>query len=1304
MKSVCLLLSLVVSLIGGIVHAQENRMTPLITEKSQLYHISEGEECSEALLGVKINEVQVANIDQYIDHSFNYGGWIELYNSSGSSYELNKAKIRHTDADGVVEEYELNSSHGLISQGAYVCLWFDHNSSDGVYGGKAYLQIPFKMDPEGGVVELLGMDGTIVDVVDYPPSISRCAYARVTDGGDEWGWTAYATPKGSNEGSAFADERLEVPIVSEESTLFTADMNVKVEIPKGATLKYTTDGSAPTVFHGSVSENGVFEFDTTTVFRFVLIADGKLPSQVITRTFIKDENNLQLPILCVSTAPENLYDDMIGLYTKGVNGVSGNGQVNACNWNMDWERPVNVEYLVKEDEGYYPVLNQEADFNIAGGWTRAYGGGNGWEMKSSFRLKSGKVYEGMNSFDYPVFCASKPYNKYKTLLVRNGGNDTYSRIYDPAIHEIIRRSGFYVDCQAWQPCHVFFNGRYLGMLNLRENNNKHYGESGYGIDTDEMDQFELNGVLGYEQKAGSKDAFWQWLMLSKQLAVNPTDHGVWKDICNMVDIDEYCNYMAVEMYMGSDDWLTGSNNIKGFRCRTDGGKFHLVLFDTDRAFSDKDMLASAHSLLDKYDSRYADNGGVNYVAEIFFNMLQYEPFRQQFIHAYSIVDGSIFEPERCLDIINEMVRYTLPALSLEGNDPTGKANSLYKRISNEGNRKARMDNMKKFMGLTEEYKVVLESNIPEARLLIDGQEVPTRKFDGILYGPVSLTTKAPAGYIFKGWNIISETEQGRCEELIEDLGRLTFSSDTMGRSCHIIAMYERLEGNANILKSGASPVRINEVSAGNCIYVNDYYKKSDWIELYNTTDNEVDVCGMYLSDERSNPQKYQISPEGSDAGTIIPPYGRMVVWCDKLTPINQLHVPFKLDNADGAYVAIQAQDGTWSDEMVYVEQDRWQTYGRYPDGGEHLSLFDKATIMLPNMIASYDYVLADTEYWSDSLTAITLGLEKGWNWMSHNLNSDVHLSRFQGYAEYVMSQSGSCGKDEDGEWSGSLNSIKVATGYKIKMSSQADVVLRGNLFDIDTPISVKQGWNWLGYPLYNATTIEVALQQFIPTEGDAIVGINGFATYESGVWEGTLTSFSPGQAYMLQCNKAQTFCWNPLFSERTYKAKRYSAPKVDALVEAPWQVDVHTYPNVACIIASCCIDEAITDNNCMVAAFCGDECRGVAQEINGLLYMSVYGTENERLCFKLIDDKGETYTMEQTLEFLPECVVGSRKSPFQLSLSDAVGQKPPVLNSRLVDTMYITVGGLRISKPGIGVSFECAVYEDGRTIVKKIVR
>ena len=77
--------------------------------------------------------------------------------------------------------------------------------------------------------------------------------------------------------------------------------------------------------------------------------------------------------------------------------MSGNGQSTACNWNMDWERPVNMEYMVPERDNrggvrYSSVLNQEADLEISGGWTRAYGGatvdGMTWQARSSFRLKT----------------------------------------------------------------------------------------------------------------------------------------------------------------------------------------------------------------------------------------------------------------------------------------------------------------------------------------------------------------------------------------------------------------------------------------------------------------------------------------------------------------------------------------------------------------------------------------------------------------------------------------------------------------------------------------------------------------------------------------------------------------------------------------------------------------------------------------------------------------------------------------------------------------------------------------------------
>lgn len=1384
---------------------------------------------------------------------------------------LNKAVIRHTDADGVVEQHELNSAHGSIKGNGFACLWFDHNSKDGNFGGKAHLQIPFKLDPEGGKIELLNADGKIVDTVEYPAAIARCAYARKSDGGGEWGWTADVTLKMSNAGIRFAEERLSAPVVSAESTLFTDRINFNVEIPEGATLIYTDDGSTPTRTNGTVSEDGIFSTEKSAVYRFVLVAEEMLPSQVVTRTFIKDEYGMEIPVLCVSTAPDNLYDDIIGVYTKGTNGISGNGQGDACNWNMDWERPVNVEYLVKENGVYRTALNQEAEFKIAGGWSRAYGGGNGWEMKSSFRLKAGKVFEGDNSFNYPVFGNSKPYNKYKTLQVRNGGNDTYSRIYDAAIHEIFRSSGFYIDCQAWQPCHVFFNGSYLGMLNIRENNNKHYGESGYGIDTDEMDQFELNGTLGYEQKTGTRDAFWQWLTLSKQLAADPTNEDIWQQICDMVDIDEFCNYMAAECYIGSSDWLTNSNNIKGFRSRNDGGKFHLVMFDTDAAFGSTDMLYSVYNLLSRYDGRYSDNDGKSYLADIFINMLEYTPFRKQFINAFCIVDGSVMEPERCKKIIDEMVAYTTDALAIEGNDPTESANRLYSNISNTPNRTSRMNNMKYFLNPAQEYRIILESNIPEARLLIDGQEIPTRKFNGTIFGPVSITTKVPAGYLFKGWNVKSETanmqdivpfcslwhyyDQGSLDntrwekpdysDSAWNSGEAPFGYGTVGTSAnaadynttldyggdagnkrptyyfrkeftlsktpandesyalhyylddgavfyingvevgtyhcvsgsgyndfsttyegntaaygsidipqdllhegsntisvevhntsltssdiffdarlvriesqeasvsnreelvldetmhngtqHIIAVYEKVDSTKQLLESGASPVRINEVGASNSIYINDHYKKNDWVELYNTTDHDIDISGMYLSDTRSNPQKYRISAAGSMASTIIPAHGRLVIWCDKLQPISQLHAPFKLDNADGACVTLQAEDGTWSDEMIYSAQDRWQTYGRYPDGGQHSSYLGIPTIGEPNMIMAYDYQTEDAGVWEEQSIAITLELKDGWNWTSHNLNTLIHASRFTGYAQQLMGQGTSYIKEDSSTWTGTLQALSPATGYKIRMQTAADVTLRGELFDVTTPVTVKQGWNWIGCPLYNATTIEAALKEYTPTEGDAIIGINAFATYEDGQWEGTLTSLSPGQAYLLKCGTPQTFRWSSLSKSRQ-KSRRYAAPESEVSSDHPWQTDMHAYPNAIGVIATLGINEPASSYT--VAAFCGNECRGIAEKVNGLLYFNIYGEENDRIEFRLMNSLGETIDFEQTVTLTPETIVGSRKTPLLLHLEQTCIQTQP--GSQIISVEYYTLSGMRVCTPVPGLLIRTTVYSNGHIEARKI--
>ena len=37
-----------------------------------------------------INEIMVANIDRFLDTSWNYGSWVEIYNSSSTDINLNR--------------------------------------------------------------------------------------------------------------------------------------------------------------------------------------------------------------------------------------------------------------------------------------------------------------------------------------------------------------------------------------------------------------------------------------------------------------------------------------------------------------------------------------------------------------------------------------------------------------------------------------------------------------------------------------------------------------------------------------------------------------------------------------------------------------------------------------------------------------------------------------------------------------------------------------------------------------------------------------------------------------------------------------------------------------------------------------------------------------------------------------------------------------------------------------------------------------------------------------------------------------
>ncbi len=147
---------------------------------------------------------------------------------------------------------------------------------------------------------------------------------------------------------------------------------------------------------------------------------------------------------------------------------------------------------------------------------------------------------------------------------------------------------------------------------------------------------------------------------------------------------------------------------------------------------------------------------------------------------------------------------------------------------------------------------------------------------------------------------------------------------------------------------------INEFMASNDNTIADENGEyDDWIELYNAGDKEVDIAGMYFSDNADDPTAYQI-PSGKGNETKIPAGGFLLIWADGQTDQGILHLPFKLSSG-GEAIVVTAKDGaTLIDQRIFEAQETDISEGRLPDGSDNWTKFSEPTPGASNNSASTD--------------------------------------------------------------------------------------------------------------------------------------------------------------------------------------------------------------------------------------------------------------------------------------------------------------------------------------------------------------
>ena len=131
----------------------------------------------------------------------------------------------------------------------------------------------------------------------------------------------------------------------------------------------------------------------------------------------------------------------------------------------------------------------------------------------------------------------------------------------------------------------------------------------------------------------------------------------------------------------------------------------------------------------------------------------------------------------------------------------------------------------------------------------------------------------------------------------------------------------------NVGEANQTDVVINEFMASNDLFIADQDGEfDDWIELFNTTDQDIDLTGYFLSDNAENLDKYDI-PDG----TIIPANGYLIVWADEDGMQEGLHANFKI-SAAGEELFLVNPDTIVIDEITFGQQRTDTAFARIPNG------------------------------------------------------------------------------------------------------------------------------------------------------------------------------------------------------------------------------------------------------------------------------------------------------------------------------------------------------------------------------------
>lgn len=601
---------------------------------------------------ISISEIMPCNLSTYMDSDYyNFSGFVEFANSGTcrenlKSYTITHYKLKKKGKYALKWEWEIQQDYYVESNSRNL-LWFDERYTDEAGKNKSNKNAhsPYKLDTDGGYI-IISKEGVVIDSIAYGPMDAHISFGR-----DESGAIGYMNPsprQANNQAfeTLTEDDRCETVNFSETGGIKEDEFNLALSCDtKGSEIYYTLNGSEPNKTNGILYDS-LISIKKNTCVRARAYHANKLASAITTHSYIFSDDThekcggLTIPIVSLTVENDYFYDDMIGIYVTGKNGIQGDKNCSGYgNYNQDWQRPLNFEYIVDGKQ----KVSREVESSIVGGCSIT-------ETIKSLSLKTSKQ-TGKEYYDYAFF-ASKPEINHKTIHLRNGGSDHKGLRFRDGIMQTFA-IGMNIDYQAYQPVAYYLNGKYMGLMNLNERTNADYVESNYGIDGDDIDLVVISDQKGIYTSKGDLEAYNE--LVDYISGSDPGDENYFAGACERMDMDEYIDYQIIQQFMVNMDWP--GNNTKIWRERKEGSKFRWILFDMDYGlglYNYKNYKTNMIKWCQGEDASYNWATKKDWMTKIFANLSKNTEFKKKFYLRFMEQLETTFFQERIATVFDSI--------------------------------------------------------------------------------------------------------------------------------------------------------------------------------------------------------------------------------------------------------------------------------------------------------------------------------------------------------------------------------------------------------------------------------------------------------------------------------------------------------------------------------------------------------------------------------------------------------------------------------------------------------------------------